>query len=297
MKGILGDAKTKLRLSDAKLKAFLKDRFECELAADLDAQQAAVLTEMQRILSASSSDCRQYYYNNALCEVFRLARQATLTDRTTTRTAFVKVIDQKSQVFARWLAELRGQRDYAKVVREGLEATDALHSTKTRFVFLADSLLEHASTGDIAACCRTLADRFYELGKALHDATPITVIIERPRDDVLGVQRELLRKGIRLNTGYEAIGFQPALFNEPPIINRNASRGGKAGDKVAKASYRIGVIGADTYATHRGKIDPPDSFIVCSRTSPTNLRPPDGCQTFMIADVKDLTALSAILTK
>lgn len=297
LKAILGHDRTKLRLSDAKLKAFLTDHFECELADDLDTQQAAVLTELQRILSASSSDCMQYYYNNALCEVFRLARQPTLKGRTTTRTAFVKVIDQKSQVFARWLAELRGQRDYAKVVREGLKATDALRSAKSRFVFLADSLLEQASTGDIAAHCRTLADRFYELGKALHDAKPITVIIERPRDDILSVQRELLRKGICLNTGYEAIEFQPDLFNEPPIINRNASRGGKAGDKVAKASYRIGVIGADTYATHRRQIDPPDSFIICSRNLPTNVQPPDGCQTFMIADVSDLMALSAILAK
>ena len=297
LKAILGDARATLGLSYARLRAFLKDHFTFELADDLNAQQAAVLAELRRVLHASPSDCSQYYYNNALYEVFRLARQATVPERSTTHAAFIRAIDQKSQIFTRWLAELRGQRDYARAVRESLNATDALRTTKARFVFLAGSLVEHASITDIAAFCGTLADRFYELGKALHNAVPITVIVERPGDDVLDVQRKLLSRGVRLNTGYEAVGFQPALFNEPPIINRNTNRGGKAGDKVAKASYRIGVIGADTYATHRAKIDPPDSFIVCSRTSRTNLQPPDDCQTFMIADVTDLTALSAILAK
>ena len=297
LKAIIGDAKRKLRLSDAKLKVFLRNHFECELADDLDVQQTAVLTELGRVLNASSSDCEQYYYNNALHEVFRLARQATSKDRATTHAAFVKVIDQKSQIFARWLAELRGQKDYGKAIRDGLKATEALRTTKARFVFLARSLVRTASTADIAAFCRLLADRYYEVGKALYDAQPVTVIIERSLDDVRNIQRRLLEQRIPLNTGYEAIGFQTALFNEPPIINRNASRSRKAGNMVTKASYRIGVISAGTYKTHHANIDPPDSFIVCGHTTPSDLPLPGDCQTFMIADVKDLSSLSAILAK
>lgn len=298
LNAILGKEKKGLKLNNAELRAFLKSHFRYEVADDIDTQQGIVLGELARVMSAPRADCEQYYYANALHEVFRLARQADVNDRTTTRRAFVGAIDKKGAIFRRWLAQMKGQRDYVNHVREVLKAADALRSNKRRFVYLTDDFAANARTADIARFCRKLADRYFELGKVLYDADPVTVIIERPRDQVEDVQRRLLAAGIRLNTGYEGIAFQSALFNEPPIINKKkAGRGGKASDKVSKASHRIAVIGADTYKAHATKIDPPDTFIIAGGPNATKLAAPKDAQVFRITDTDGLSSLARILAQ
>ncbi len=131
----------------------------------------------------------------------------------------------------------------------------------------------------------------------LYNAEPVTVIIERPPEQIKDVQQRLLAAGIRLNTGYEGIAFQPALFNERPIINKKAARGGKATDKVSNASYRIAVIGADTYKAHATQIDSPDTFIIAGDSHATNLAAPKDAQVFRITDTDSLGSLARILVQ
>ena len=298
LKAILGKEKTDLKLTDYRLRNFLKkDCFRYQQADNIDEQHATVLAELGEAMSASPADCEQCYYGNALHEVFRLARQADVKDRTTTRRGFVAAIDKKRVMFRRWLAEMQGQKDYVKHVRESLKAADALRSNKRRFVYLTDDFASNSRTVDIATFCRMLADRYFELGKVLHNAEPVTVIIERPPEQVRDVQRRLLAKGIQLNTGYEGIAFQPALFNERPLINKKAGRGGKPGDKVSKASYRIAVIGAHTYKAHASQIHPPDTFIIAGGSHATDLAAPKDAQVFRITDVDSLGSLAKILAQ
>lgn len=297
LKVILGKEKKDVKLSDPKLRVFLNNHFRYEAADDIDTQQQAVLAELGRVMRAPRADCEQYYYGNALHEVFRLARQADVKGRTTTRRGFVAAIDKKQVIFRRWLAEMRGQKDYVKHVRGSLKAADALRSNKKRFVYLTDDFASNARPADIARFCRILADRYFELGKVLHNAEPVTVIIDRSRDQVEDVQQRLLAWGIRLNTGYEGIAFQPALFNERPIINKKAGRGGKATDKVSNASYRIAVIGADTYKAHATQIDSPDTFIIAGGPNATKLAVPKDAQVFRLTDTDSLNSLATILAQ
>lgn len=297
LKEILANEIKTLALSDLKLRAFLKNQFKYEAADDIDKQRENVLAQLGKSLRATPVDCEQYYYNNALHEVMRLSRQPTDKARTTTRAAFIIAINKKDAIFSRWLAQFNGQKDYRKHVHGELAAADALRSSKKRFVFLGQDILPGLSCSDIAAFCRTLADRHFELGKVLKDAVPFTVIVDRARDDVTEVQRQLLEWGIHLNTGYEAVVFQPGMFNEAPIINRKAVSGGKASDKVSKASHRLCLISAATYSAHKDQIDVPDTLIVAGDVPASKLTPRAGAQVFRITDVDGLMSLARILEK
>ncbi len=297
LKAILGNEIKTLALSDSKLRSFLKSHFIYEAGGDIDVQHESVLSQLEKVLRTTRADCEQYYYNNALHEVMRLSRQPTPKARTTTRTAFIDIIDKREAIFSRWLAQFNGQKDYRKHVHGELTAADALRSSKRRFVFLAEGIVASLSCSDIAAFCRTLADRHFELGKVLKDAVPLTVIVDRARDDVREVQGQLLEWGIHLNTGYEAVAFQPGMFNEAPIINRKAVSGGKASDKVSKASYRLCLISAATYLAHKDQIDVPDTLIVAGDVPASKLAPPAGSQVFRITDVDGLKSFAQILKK
>lgn len=297
LKVILGKEIGTLALSDRRLQSFLRSHFTYEAADDIAEQHESVLSQLGKSLGSTRVDCEQYYYNNALHQVFRLSRQPNIRDRTTTRKAFLKTIDKKEAIFSRWLAQFRGQKDYRKHVRGELKAADALRSSKSRFVFLGEDILAGLSCLDIAAFCRTLADRHFELGKVLIDAVPLTVIVDRVPNDVTEVQGHLLEWGIHLNTGYEAVAFQPKLFNEAPIINRKTVSGGKASDKVSNASYRLRVISAATYMAHKDEIHMPDTLIVAGDVPASKLTPRAGAQVFRITDVDGLMSLARILEK
>ncbi len=164
-------------------------------------------------------------------------------------------------------------------------------------MFLGEDILAGLSCLDIAAFCRTIADRHFELGKVLIDAVPFSVIVDRAPDDVAKVQRQLLEWRIHLNTGYEAVAFQPELFNEAPIINRKTLSGGKATDKVSKASYRLRLISAATYMAHKDQIQVPESFIVAGDVPASKLAPPAGTQVFRITEVGGLKSFGLLLEK
>lgn len=297
LKAILGSELKTLALTDGKLRVFLKSYFMYEAADDLDEQRKSVLAQLAKSLRGTPEDCREYYYNNALHEAMRLSRQPTFTERTTTRRAFIKTIDNKEAVFSRWLAQFNGQKDYMKHVRAKLTAADALRSSKRRFVFLGEDILLGVSSSEIAAFCRTLADRHYELGKVLIDAVPLTVIVDCTRNEMKEVQGQLLEWGIHLNTGYEAVAFQPKLFDDAPIINRKVVSGGKASDKVSNASYRLRLISAVTFRAHNDKVHVPDTLVLVGNVPPSRLAPRAGAQIFKITEVDGLSSIARILEK
>jgi len=292
---ILGSQRDTISLDDQELSEFLHNHFRFESGDDIEQQREQVMRALEEASGADPEDCEQYYYGNALHEVIRLSRQAQLEDRITTREAFVDVIDKKQAVFSRWIAQLRGQKDYQKHLRSQLRAMDALRSTKQRLVFIAGSFDVEASPVDLATFCRTIADRFFPLGRVLHDVVPFTVVIDRPLEDVRAVQRQLVAWDIPINTGYEAIEFQPSAFNDRPVINRKALRGGKAGDKVARASYRIRVISAATYADHESSIELHDTFIAVGDPQDVGLAVSEAAPVVRIADADGLIALAEIL--
>ena len=185
----------------------------------------------------------------------------------------------------------------SKYVRAELKANDALRSNKKRYVFLEADIVANESSTDIAVFCRTIADQHFELGKVLCDAVPLTVIIDQSIDVVREVQRKLLKWGICLNSGYEAIAFQPALFNDPPVTNRKGRPGGRVVDRVSNASYRISVISAATYGAHQAHIDMPDTFLIAGGQRSVAATPETGSQVFRIYDVDSLGSLAQILAK
>lgn len=295
LKAILGKAKGELGLTDAQLSHFHTQCFRFQPASDIDKQHAEVVGALAAALSSSREDCEEYYYGNALHEVMRLSRQSTISDRTTTRSAFLKVVDKKRIVFSRWVAEIHGQKDYANHVKAEFGRTGALRSARRRFVLLRSDILARSSAPDTVAFCRELADRHYALGKVLSNTFPFTVILDSDKAVVQEVQRGLVSENIPLNTGYETLGFVPTLFDALPVINlKTTSDTTKPGSIVSKASYRLRVIGYHTYAKHQAHLAAPDTFI--SVGQPPEFSLPSKSQLFQINDVKTLSWLNHILS-
>jgi len=296
LKAILGGDLDRLGLDDSDLTAFLTRHFRYEEAKDIDSQLEEVHQAIIDALNCERSESEMYFYNNALHEVIRLSRQSDVSSRTTTRVAFLRVINHKCALFSIWLAQLKGAKSYVDFIRRELRAQKAMATTKNRFIQIDARLLRQCGIGGLVRFCTALIESNFKPGKALKDATPISLIVNLSEEDTVALKKALLAGQIAFNDGYEHLDFQPWHFNLAPILNVKQSRTGKTTDTIDKCSYCIRIISQQTYVAHAQSIDRPDTLLFTGSAKESPLLTALHTQVFHLSELATLDDLSAVLT-
>jgi hypothetical protein len=271
----------------------LQTQLRCVAAVDLDEQRQEALSVICSALNCTPLESEDYFYGNALHEIIRISRQPTIPARQITRRHFVTTINRKRKLFSHWLAQLRGETDYRRYVRDALTSHQALSTTKHKHFFIHPALVAQSGIPGVVTLCRFLVDRFYRVGKALRDAVPPTVIVDCEDSVLLEVKRALLSQQITINDGFEHLAFQPWSFDSAPVINPVVTSNGRPTDKIGNASYVVRLIGRKTYDDNKTSLRQPH---VCLVTGPEIT----GCdcasgETIHLHAVETHTSLIAIL--
>ena len=172
-----------------------------------------------------------------LTHIQSLAMNPDIDKRKINRTDFLSRINNREALYTRWHGEIVGADRYATGLGRRLKQRKALATTKRKAVVISvdDDIAE------ISALAHRLAVSDYGPGK-MHTTQPWTLVIDGDKDQIRQIKLAVLSQGIRINDGYEAIGFQPWAFEAPPVINR---RGG--GDLIKLASYSIRIITIESF--------------------------------------------------
>ncbi len=260
-KALIGDALHGLGLSDSELATFLSDHLSCVQARDIEQQHDEALAALCSALNCALHDARDYFYGNALHEIIRLSRQSSVASRSTTKAAFLSVINKKCRLFSLWLLQLKGERNYQRHVRDTLLRSECLSPTKRKHFLLHRALAERSGVRGLETLCYFLIDRFFKVGTALSNAVPPTVIIDGDQSLVSNLKRALLERRVPINDGFEHISFQPWLFDEPPVIMRMSTRSARPTDKIGRSSYVLRIIGGYTYKVSIECLDKPHVLV------------------------------------
>lgn len=115
-----------LGLNDTVLTNFIQS-LEIDInAGDIDQQGKEVINQIKVNFNNCSNREAEYYYNNALKIIFKLATKDSLEDRQVTKENFIKAIDNKKFLFNKWYAHLRGKKQYLEYVKWKLKKERAL---------------------------------------------------------------------------------------------------------------------------------------------------------------------------
>ena len=252
-----GDYHRGLSLTDDDLSKFLADHLRCIAARAFDEQRVDALNALRGFFSCTRHEAEDYFYANGLHEIIRLSRQPSVEARSITRAQFGAAINKKCRLFSLWLFQLKGERDYLKHVRKGLNSMNALSPSKDKHFLLTQAFAERSGIDGMSDLCSFLVDRFYQLQRALRDAVPPTVIVEGRDDHIIKLKRAVLANKVPINDGFEHIAFQPDFFDASPVINTRTTRNGRATDTIAIASYVIRIVAATTYKNARSSLRRP----------------------------------------
>jgi hypothetical protein len=286
LKAILG---SDYKAADAKAQTFLDKHLVLDFGVSFDQLRKSVHDALCKRLSCTKTECDLYFFNNALVEVYRLARQPTKPGRTTTRSSFLTAINSKHVLLPHWLALLQGIKEYAKHVGQEITSRNALAPYNYKWLFIGDSFT--ASVQDLTALCLRLVEKYFKIGKHLRDAKPFTVVLASDKQTLTDLKRALLKKECSFNDGFEYIGFEPWAFNRESLINVKPTKGSKAAtDYIGDASYCLRLIGFDTYKLHAAKLAVPDSAFVVGADQSIQVSK-DCPSVFRLADFKTVNDL------
>jgi hypothetical protein len=221
-KEVARHAHIELNLSDTDLAQFLSTLTINIHGKSYEAQQLEVESLLKsHINSADSLDLRLFYYPLAINAIQTLAVQKSETDRSITKSEFLKKIGKKDVVFSSWLEQKFGHEYYAKSVKRRYfqSATTKLACSARIFVF---NVGKDPNLGELRDLLTKLGLRYShkELKRTpAHDRfCPYVLIPEATPDEMAAIKRLLMESGILIHDGYPFLGsqFSPELLAAPP---------------------------------------------------------------------------------
>jgi hypothetical protein len=246
-------------IPDEVLEAFLA-KFRMLEGPEYGLQQANVIDELRRVLGCSTVDADILYYNNALRVVLELSTTDDENRRRVTRRDLLARISVRERLFSEWYRLARGSERFTKEMRKQVAARRAFHPQAINYIFISQGLMTGGPSGVAGFISRIVSER-YPLGKVLHTTLPLTFVVEGGISEANSVKRILLERGLRLTDGWENIGFSPAVFDSPPVINRRQHPRG-AGEHVVAASYSARIVSSETFEKRHAELRRPDSFLL-----------------------------------
>lgn len=207
----------KLNLNDDDLKAFLAVLTIDIRASEFQQQLQEVNDKLTSTFSCKSTEA-DFYYNNALSVIKKLATDRDPAKRTITKKDFLTQINTKTVLFNEWFIQKKGKSAYLKAIR-AMYFTHMNVSPFERF-FLVEVNPASYTRSTLKDLVHEISRKYSKLSKLEKDSyCPYLFIHGINGDELMKLKSDLWREGFWLFDGYD---FQGAEFN-PSSIARQAT--------------------------------------------------------------------------
>ncbi len=221
-----------LSLDDEALTDFIQS-LEIDInAGDIDQQGKEVINQIKSNFNNCSNREAEYYYNNALKIIFKLATKDLLEERQVTKGKFIKEIDTKKFLFNKWYAHLRGKKQYLKYIKWKLNKERVLSSNKYKFLFIGKEFLSNANDVKFEDLAKNIIDEYFQVGKTFSAKSKVwTIVLECDATEFSEYKERLNLIGIVPWGKGDISKFKKELFNRDPVINTTQN------DRISKTAY------------------------------------------------------------
>jgi len=248
-----------LALNDEALTNFIQS-LEIDInAGDIDQQGKEVINHIKVNFNNCNNREAEYYYNNALKIIFKLATQDTPNDRQITKESFIRSIDNKKFLFNKWYAHLRGKKQYLEYVKWKLKKERVLSSNKYKFLFIGNEFLSNEEEVSFEDLTKKIIDEYFQIGKSYSTKSKVwTIVLDCNDEDFSKYKSRLYDNGIvPWGKSYSA-GFDIKLFNQDPVINTNKN------DTISKTSFAVKLITFNDFKANQKSIKNIDAALFFS---------------------------------
>ncbi|EDP95876.1 DUF87 domain-containing protein [Kordia algicida OT-1] len=250
---------SELGLDDDFLKKFISN-LEIDIdASDIDQQGKDVINLIKTNFNNCSNREAEYYYNNALKIIFKLATKDSLEDRQITKKDFINSIDNKKFLFNKWYAHLRGKKQYLEYVKWKLKKERFLSSNKYKFLFIGKEFLTEKSDVSFEDLTKNIINEYFQIGKTFSTKSKVwTIVLECDETEFSEHKSNLNLNGIVPWGKGHISKFKKELFNRDPVINTNQN------DRISKTAYDIKFTTFDIFKEKQDEIKNIESVLFFS---------------------------------
>lgn len=247
-------------ITDAQLKKFLS-QFKLSFGTEFLAQQKQVIGLLKATFKCNEFDADVHFYNNALRVILDLSIKKNVSQRTISKSDFIKQIDSRKRLFNDWFILLRTKNEYLKKSSQILKSTRTLLPSRAKMIVIGNDILgADNSKLPLASFIKNLIEKYYKLNSALSDAKPLTFVLDCDTKFLAQIKGELIDDEIQFNDGYEHIKFSSGVFNLEPIKTTN-----KGATKIVKSSFLLRILSKNTLVANLTSINAPGALIIFSK--------------------------------
>ncbi len=248
-------------ITDADLDKFLS-KFKFEFGYEFVEQQKYVIGKIQKYFSCNAFEAETIYYNNSLKIIIDKSIKKSEKDRTITKLEISNLANIKTILYNEWYIKTLTKDKYLITIQKYLKSMNALLPSKEKYFLIGESILNNSTTNlKISKFIENLIDKYYNQGRALRNAKPVTVILECDDNFIKEVKINLIDNEINFNDGYESLKFSPNLFSKAPLIQVSAS------GKIINSTYRVRVINKKTFDSNTIIAKKSDAFLSFSKNN------------------------------
>ncbi|MCB7038347.1 DUF4297 family anti-phage-associated protein [Eggerthella sinensis] len=189
-----------LSISDSGLNEFLELLIIDLNAKAYDDQHRSVLDLIQTVMSCSSFEAENYFYNNALNVVRELAIGSKVEDRRIDKRAFLNRINKKQLLLNQWYLQLKTEEGYIKAIKREYFSSLNLPNKNRFFLIEIDDTFGRA---DLKSFIELIVQKYAKTSRReSHPCCPYVYFHGLGDDDLLALKNDLYIEGLGFTDGY-----------------------------------------------------------------------------------------------
>ena len=155
--------------------------------------------------------------------------------------------ETKIKIFNSAYSEYLGEEKYLKFIKKQFPKVDFTHNN---YLFIGNNITE-TNSHSFAQLIKYLAEKHFD--KKSLSAQPFNIVIDKTKEEVIEIKKQLIRFNVKFNDGYEGYGeFSEQFFNETPLPSIS---------KPKRSSYSVRLISFASFKTIKNTITPDMLYI------------------------------------
>lgn len=227
----LGNKMSEFGSLGGKLVKELANRLTLEQGEKFEVQQERLVEELKTALNCSREEAQLIHMPRAVHIIGELARTAKEAERLISKNELLRQLKISGSLRADLLKSFKLEGEFIKYITRQLKYEKAEEQSISRW------LLVSPSDSEIARCADLIEDLSQAPGKRFKDDAKVwTVIVESSANNYATLKKELAKRKVLFNDGYEDfhLNFQ-AFFREP--IRQKGQK-----NKITRVSYSIRLL-------------------------------------------------------
>lgn len=213
------------------------DRFKIQPGKSMEVQRDLVIKRLTEALACEPTEAETLHRMRAVQLIQERSAKPNEQDRILDRTTLINFLSIREILYTRWHFQEIGLEKFINASAKKLKSEEFFRKTRTRGILISPTEDEREAVVELAV---DLAQEMYE-PRTLKSTIPWTLVLDVDDQFASEIKKDLVKRKVWFNDGYEGYGFSLEYFSKPHIYNVK-----NRGDLLSKWSFDIRIMTSGT---------------------------------------------------